>query len=235
MKKQRKESHSHDHARTLMIRWLRRAAKRAGYDKDATFGPLDWRVNRPARRWGVFPEYPLIECMGNGYVPPWDEYGTWPEKAPEIIKEGIVPTYEELILANIRPLAIVDIAIQHKGMIRHVIEIVHKSDLPREKIALLCDRFRLKVWRVDAAWVLDQRDEPRKFPKEKFQRVASFKQMIEEILNDWRNVGRPDNGPLWERVAAAMVLTIGPEEREKFHTLPAMTQKNILRIRAGGR
>lgn len=231
MRKQRRESYWHASARDTVIGWLCEAAERVGKDKDATFGPISWRVNRKEPTWGVFAEYPIIECMCHGCVPAWDEYPAWPMTAPRITKQGIIPTLSDLARAGAPPLAIVDIAIQHKGVISDVIEIVHTNDLPVKKIALLSEDAGLRVWRADAEWVLKQVAEPQQFPEECFRRVE-FAQTMEALFKRWRDAGRPDTGILWEFVAAAMKYTLSPEERRTFATLPASLQNNILRVRA---
>jgi hypothetical protein len=190
VRKLKGETHLHAAARATMIGWLRRAAERAGYDKDATFGPISWRVNRRGPKWGVFEEYPLIEYMCRGHVPAWDEYATWPTDAPNITMQDIVPTpgalcrlptLNELSRAGVPPLAVVDIAIQHKGMISDVVEIVYKSDLSEKKITLLSDRARLRVWRADAEWVVKHVDEPQEFPYKGFRLEVPSKIDMEEV------------------------------------------------------
>ena len=68
-----------------------------------------------------------------------------------------------------RPLAIVDIALEDRGMITDIVEIVHKHDLSARKVVLLADQALhytdKRIWRVDADWVLSQVDVPREFPR----------------------------------------------------------------------
>jgi len=229
MRKQKGVSYLHKSAQDTVIEWLREAAERVGHDEQASFGPISWRVNRPAPTWGVFAEYPIIECMCDEHVPAWDEYPMWPMRAPKVVKEGILPTLAELSRAGAPPLAIVDIAIQHKGVISDVIEIVHTHDLTAKKVALLSDRARVRVWRVDAQWVLRQTAEPQEFPEEHFRRVE-FAEKMDELFKRWRDAGRPETGTLWESVVAAMTYTLSPGERKTFSTLPASVQKTILRV-----
>lgn len=231
MRKEKIESYQHAAARHTMIGWLRGAAARCP-GQYATFGPLRWRVNRPEPTWGVFAEYPLIECMCRGVVgvPAWDEYPMWPMDAPKITKQRIIPTRTELMRSGVIPLAIVDVAIQHKGMIADVIEIVHKSDLPMRKLVHL-DRAGLRVWRADAKWVLERRDEPQEFPEKWFQRVT-IEQKIEGVLKRWFDAGRPDTGTAWESVAAVIVHKLSPEAKETFVALSAPQQKDFIRLHA---
>jgi len=228
VRKEKGETGLHAAARHIMLEWLRGAAARAGRDGCATFGPLSWSVNRPEPKWGVFDEYPIIECMCYGCVPVWDEYPAWPMRPPVIVKQGIIPTRSELARAGAPPLAVVDIAIQHKGMISDVIEIVYTSDLTETKLAILSDRARLRVWRADAEWVVKHVDDPQEFPWEGFRSVASFNRKTEEVLKGWRDAGRPDTGILWEGAAAAMVLTLSPKAKQKFDALPPQQRKDFL-------
>jgi hypothetical protein len=93
-------------------------------------------------------------------------------------------------------------------VISDVVEIVYTNDLNEKKLALLSDRARVSVYRVDAQWVLRQTGEPQEFPEKSFRRVASFNKRTEEILKGWLLAGRPENGTLWDGIAAAMVLTL---------------------------
>jgi len=232
VRKEKSESYQHAAARAAMIAWLHAAAARAGCGKYATLGPLRWRVNRSATEWGVFAEYPLIECMCHGDVgvPAWDEYPLWPMNAPKITKQGIIPTPGELMRSGVVPLAVVDIAIQHKGVISDVVEIVHKNDLTLKKIARL-DRAGVRVWRADAEWVAKHRAEPQEFPEKWFRRVT-FEQNIEGVLKRWCYAGRPDTGTAWESVAAVIVHKLSPEAKETFVALSAPQQKDFLRLHA---
>lgn len=143
------ESYAHRNAKQVVVGWLRDAAQSAGHDnytKDL-FG-IEWRVNRPGPNWGVYEECPVLSD-GTGILPCWDE--TLGDLG------GLPPTYQQLVASGKRPVAIFDIAIQHKGHVVCCIEIVHKHAVSDEKLRRingLSDSLQLLV--LPAKWVLGQ-------------------------------------------------------------------------------
>lgn len=161
----RLESHAHQNAKALLIRWLHESAEKAGLDGHAVFpaeaptcAGIEWRVNRPKRsRWGVWQEYPILaDCQG--ISPVWDEVSSRWKRRP--------PTYDEVVADGFRPMAIVDIAVQHKGTIAYAIEVVHKHRCDPRKIGFL--RPHLTLLEIPAYWVLGQVDRPSTIPSEFF-------------------------------------------------------------------
>lgn len=149
------ESHARRHAKRLLLTWLRETAAKVGYDEYANFAGLSWRVNRPAPHWGIWCEYPVL-AEGHGIDTVWDEVlRRWRKRSP---------TYDELIAAGLRPTAVLDIAIQHKGTIAFAIEVVHKHHCEPQKIAFLSDQ--LTLLEIPAYWVLGQVDRPTEIPCE---------------------------------------------------------------------
>jgi len=162
------ESYQHAAARTVFVEWLNLS--------DGRFGPFHWRSDNG----NVWEEFPFIKDVS------------------EPINNGMsyAPSYEELKAANVYPIAIADIAIEHKGMIVCAIEIVHKHDISEEKIAKLkklksC--VEMEIWRVEAHWILSQVGVPTEFPDACIRRVDRYD------VPDWREplvLGWPFNKTL---------------------------------------
>jgi hypothetical protein len=116
------------------------------------FGPFEWNSQ-------VWEEFPFIK--GDS------------EPVQNMLRYA--PSYEEMKAYNVTPVAIADIALEHKGMIIYAIEIVHKHDITRQKIAKLkglCYALELEIWRIEAHWILSQIGFPLSFPKRYVTRVA---------------------------------------------------------------
>lgn len=163
-----RESYKHKAAKAVVIGWLRAAAAAAGYDGSATTCNLSWRVNRRGPEWGVWDEYPIAldpdgTRVGDRLL--WDETDWWQGawSTPCVCEPFILcecrpyrpPSYEALLAMRYRPLAILDIAVQHKGAILYGIEIVHTSAPSAEKVAIL-DDLACQTLVLDAEWVLRQ-------------------------------------------------------------------------------
>jgi hypothetical protein len=165
IKHQRGESYQHAAARTVFVEWLR--------IKCGHFGPFMWRSDNGA----VYEEFPFIKDISEPIGHSW-AYNQleWIYKHKLIeIKNPPIPSYDELIAADVYPIAIADVAIEHKGMIVYAIEIVHKNDISEEKIAKLLKLnacVGLEIWRVEAHWILSQIGLPNSFPEECIRRVG---------------------------------------------------------------
>lgn len=160
------ESFAHIEAKRLLLTWLREAAATAGRDEYACLGlrqaeddkdGIDWRVNRSGPHWGVWPEYPVL-ADGTGIERVWDEISERWNARP--------PTYDEVIRSGNRPMAVLDIAIQHKGQVVYAIEVVHKHRCDPRKIGFL--RPRLTLLEIPAYWALGQVGTPTAIPAEFF-------------------------------------------------------------------
>lgn len=152
------ESHAHRLAKKLMTGWLRQTASETGRDGHADFCGIGWRVNRPPPHFGIWLEYPFADLPSITDV--WDERSERWSSRP--------PTYAELAALNLRPRAIVDIAVQHKGRIAWAIEIVHKHPVDEAKLDFLRTRTDLTLIEIPAYWVLGQVDRPSEIPPEFF-------------------------------------------------------------------
>ena len=159
------ESHAHRHAKRLLAQWLREAAEAAGLDGHADFcGAVGWRVNRPGPSWGVWTEYPILSDW-TGLDPVWDETAGGIAKV-QIGRQTEPPSFDDLIERGLHPVAILDLAIQHKGRIEYGIEVRHKHACDAAKIALL--RPHMTLIEVTTHWVLGQVDRPTTIPYEFF-------------------------------------------------------------------
>lgn len=153
----RLESYAHQGAKRLLLEWLRASAKKAGLDRNAALGDIGWRVNRRGPHFGVWEEYPVL-ADGTGISPVWDEVDRRWRRRP--------PRYDEVVASGVRPMAIIDIAIQHKGCIAFAIEVVHKHHCEPRKIGFLKDK--LTLVEVPAYWALGQVARPATIPAEFF-------------------------------------------------------------------
>ena len=150
------ESHAHRLAKDLFIGWLREAAEAAGPDGYAQFAGYSWRVSRGGPHWGVWAEYPVLYDGRSLDTVVWDEDDDrWLDRPP---------TYDEVVATGARPACVVDIAIQHKGLITCVIEVRHKHAVSPRKLHLL--RQHTSVLEVATAWILGQIDRPSEIPPE---------------------------------------------------------------------
>ncbi len=141
------ESYQHAAARTVFKQWLTLS--------NGIFGPFDWRNDNGH----VHEEYPFIVGIS--------------EPIQNMLNR--IPSYEEIIADGYYPVAIADIAIEHKGMIVYAIEIVHKHDISErkiEKLKALKSCIELEIWRVEAHWILSQIGMPTEFPEACIRRVA---------------------------------------------------------------
>ena len=162
------ESYAHRAAKEVFAGWLREVASEAR--EYASLGGISWRVNRGGPSWGVWLEYPIMPGPGwggpDGCV--WDETAI-PSSGEDLSDSPWrhrPPTYDECIEHYGKaPRWIVDIAIQHKGTISAVVEIVHKNPPSPEKIqSLAACTFASEVWVIPARWVLGQVKRPKRIP-----------------------------------------------------------------------
>lgn len=150
------ESYAHVTAKRLIVEWFREAAAAAGRDAVAGFAGFSWRVNRAGPAWGIWDEYPILSD-GTGAVHVWDEISDrWRARSP---------SYADVIEMGYRPMAVVDIAIQHKGRVILAIEIRHKSPVGPRKLSFLHKHIN-DVLEIPAYWVLGQVDRPCQIPGE---------------------------------------------------------------------
>lgn len=163
------ESYAHRAAKQIMAEWLREAAAEAGHDNYVSFGPLTWRVNRSGPSWGVWTEYPFMPS-DDGTDAVWDETGL--PGCAGYLQDGPwrkrPPTFDECIqYYGSAPKWIVDIAVQHKGYIAAVVEIVHKNPPSQAKLHALSGIVSGgEVLVIPARWVLGQVRRPVSIPSE---------------------------------------------------------------------
>lgn len=167
------ESYSHRFAKELMVKWLRDAADAAAaapdwqrrdppdhwcHNPDVTFGgptEISWRINRGPPHWRVWLEYPFTENQS---------YHCWDETNNKYVDRP--PTRDDLQRKGMPASYIVDIAIQHKGNITDVIEIVHKHPLNPKKIEFLSKHCLGTIWQIPASWILGQVGVPITIPRD---------------------------------------------------------------------
>lgn len=143
--KDKNESFQHHAAKQLFASWLRQTAEPAG-DAWVDFCGIAWRVNRGAPHYGVMEEYPLTISQATV----WDEQDVF-------FMKNEWPTYEWMKRNSKEKFRIADIAIQHKGWITEIIEIVHKSDVSSEKLDFYRQQaFHPAVYAIPAQWIMGQ-------------------------------------------------------------------------------
>jgi hypothetical protein len=166
------ESYAHKAAKAVVAGWLRSAAERdGGYDEYTTCLDLCWRVNRGGPNYGVWEEYPIVHGDKDwgrdahvGILPVWDEHGDADDEFA-----AAPPTYDQLCARKTPPTCILDLAIQHKGMVIHGIEIVHKNPPSLAKMQFLHTTTLESLLILPAEWVLTQISEPRAVPRHFFR------------------------------------------------------------------
>jgi len=163
------ESYKHKFAKLTLARWLREAGA-----TETGLSPISWRPNRGAPHYGVWIEYPFCLDAQNqliGDCPVWDETGSDPiagcytfggDNSPWAARP---PTYDEVLTMGLFPIAILDVAIQHKGCIAYGLEVVHRHDispLKAEYLRRIVDSGGCfcGVYRIDADWILSRTARP---------------------------------------------------------------------------
>lgn len=150
------ESYKHQFAKTVLVDWLRHGAV---HDEYTTLDPITFRVNREAPHFGIWNEYPVCLDKNNrsiGIIPSWDEVADGYQDAP--------PTYAQCIEMGYLPICIFDVAIQHKGHISDIIEVVHKNGISETKaayISRICKETPFNIHIISADWVLSQVGRPK--------------------------------------------------------------------------
>ena len=91
-------------------------------------------------------DYNSLDCMFDEH---WDECAGWKNKNP-------VPTYKQCMKNNFNVVAVLDIAVQHKGCIFQGIEICHKNPVSDKKVEKLKNMGLNELVEIDADWVLNQ-------------------------------------------------------------------------------
>lgn len=146
------ESYKHRFAKETLARWL------ADPEQDL----LDFTNASGGGPYGrgVFLEYPFCVTADDKLVgeTPWHEQDEcWGDE---------IPSYEECILMNLRPLVIFDVAVHHKGWVCDAFEVVHKHDIHDDKLMWI---HRIKhetglraVRGLSADWILNQVRRPSK-------------------------------------------------------------------------
>lgn len=100
-------------------------------------------------------DYNSICCM---FDEQWDECVRYKMIDVDCLEtnNNPVPTYQQCMKKNFRVVAVLDIAVQHKGCIFQGIEICHKNPVSDEKIKKLKDMGLNSLVEIDADWVLNQ-------------------------------------------------------------------------------
>lgn len=115
------ESYMHKAAKKVLQEWLLSVPEDSGDRRN--WGPLSFRTNRSC---GVWLEYPVAAVDGTNSINwLWDEQGLDNDK----VGLEYIPSYEECVKKGIYPIAVLDIAIAHKGTINYGIEVCHKHKL----------------------------------------------------------------------------------------------------------
>ena len=156
------ESYAHKAAKNVVVSWLREASDIPEDRWVSTMG-CHWRPNRGAPHFGIWDEYPILADQ-TGICPVWDEWAAADDEISPFTEAP--PTYDYLKGIGRRPKAVLDIAIQHKGLIQTGIEIVHKNPPTHEKLIFLHQVHLCSLLVIPAAWILGQIQTPAHVPSE---------------------------------------------------------------------
>lgn len=143
----------HRAAKEVVVRWMREVGEAAGCENWAKFGSVSWRANREGPAWGVWMEYPFTEG-GGGRWPVWDEWECGFEDAP--------PAPAWCKAEGLKIICVADIALQHKGDIGTVIEVVHRNPVSAAKRRFY-DAQGFHLYEISASWVMKQTKRPAGF------------------------------------------------------------------------
>lgn len=153
------ESYKHKYAKEVIKEWNKKNNFwiKTNYDKDFELG-TDY----------LYFEYPIVVTEKiNSIDNPWSEI--WYYVTDEHVDHHFIPTYEDCKKHNLPVIAIIDIALIHKGSICGLIEICHTnpvSDIKLEKIKKAYSKcessYRTNFIELDADWILNQTDYPNK-------------------------------------------------------------------------
>lgn len=130
-------------AKDLLVEWLRELDDN---NDGCVFGDIAWRSN-----YGVHKELPFYETSSPYYFE---------------LSKGLNPrrefafkdyTYKDLYIENFNKgkiLFVPDICIFHKGSVRHMIEVVHKSEPTQRKIGNIQYFFKTAGWGYCDLWLI---------------------------------------------------------------------------------
>jgi hypothetical protein len=153
------ESYAHNAAKKVFASWMREEAAKDNYPT------ADWwkwaGLTAKGTEFGIMEEYPICEnYSGDGpHGVVWGESTWWEDYVAATGHAGDYPcrppTYEECVAIGKPPRVILDLAVQHKGVISFAVEIVHKHDVSDEKRRFLEGAY-FSTLVVSATWVLGQ-------------------------------------------------------------------------------
>ena len=160
------ESYKHKCAKEIVKGWI---------DSELEI-PTNYETNSSVYKLGsqsrnrdeVWLEYPVGYYKENDYNSinilfdeQWDECGVWTNNNP-------VPTYQQCMKNNFNVVAVLDIAVQHKGSIFQGIEICHKNPVSDKKVQKLKEIGLNELVEIDADWVLNQIGIPKEIKIKRF-------------------------------------------------------------------
>ena len=145
------ESYKHKCAKEIVKGWIdsqyELKTNYENYGRDFMIG------SQSRNRDEVWLEYPIGYYKENDYN---SICCMFDEEWDECIETNSVPTYQQCRKKNFNVVAVLDIAVQHKGQIYQGIEICHKNPVSDEKIKKLKDMGLNSLVEIDADWVLNQ-------------------------------------------------------------------------------
>ena len=149
------ESYKHFISKHLLAGWIRQTVQNC-YNKNeqwANWSGIEFRPNRDEPSYGVYTEYPMAMLGKNEdqLYELWDER----EDDPNYKWKFTPPSYQELSNWGYKIICIFDVAIAHKGGIRHVIELVHTSGITNRKIDF-CNKYDIQLNIINCDEILDQ-------------------------------------------------------------------------------
>ena len=149
------ESYKHLLGKLLLADWIRETVKYTyTMNKDyVSWLGIEFRPNRHEPSYGVYTEYPMAMLGKDEF----QLYELWDEKVddPNYNWKITPPSYQELTDWGYKINCIFDIALAHKGGVRHAIEVVNTSDVNSRKMEF-CDKYNIEVHTINCDEILSQ-------------------------------------------------------------------------------
>ena len=152
------ESYKHKCAKEIVKGWIDWTSIPTNY-KNVDVGSDN---NNRGQVWLEYPvgyykenDYNSICCM---FDESWDECVKYRTIGEECVKTNNypVPTYQQCMEKQFNVVAVLDIAVPHKGCICQGIEICHKNPVSDKKVQKLKEIGLMSLVEIDADWVLNQ-------------------------------------------------------------------------------
>jgi hypothetical protein len=157
------ESYKHKCAKEIVKGWIDSKLEiPTNYETNSSVYKLGSQSRNRDEVWLEYPvgyykenDYNSLDCMFDEH---WDECAGYTRIGEECVETNYnpVPTYKQCMKNNFNVVAVLDIAVQHKGCIFQGIEICHKNPVSDKKVQKLKEIGLNELVEIDADWVLNQ-------------------------------------------------------------------------------